>query len=248
MSVACPCLASSIGSTVSSGAILDEIRVEQKRSREAQRSPGTPLADVPPFSPKLTKALRMSIASKSERLRRGLAAALLGPLEIRQLLIDAGLSPGVALGWQVSFEGAVHLRLTTSGERFYRYSNDPLGRGSFLTSEFFSNAPAAAVAFNLDPHFTSNHACFRQTVVALARNPVLEGTVHGELRREMDSIAGRELARHRRGHGAEPQTVIVGSPGDLGRWHFEPGVPMVSRAPEMKVAVAAPLQAQLAFG
>ena len=188
---------------------------------------------VAPFSQELRKELESSLSRKIAQLQPG-EQVVVDPLELRQLLMDRMmLPPEVAMSWTASFSEHITLRLTTTGERFYRYSREPHGHGSFLTQKRFDYREAVPAEFNLAPAVTVNDAHFRQTVVALHENLVAEGEVAGSV----DAVYRPAFAAHGGGlgigikdhDGPEHQTVALCPLSDLAvKWQFGPGEEMAS--------------------
>jgi len=76
-----------------------------------------------------------------------------------------------------SFDGPVTASIAEPGRQWFRYTDVPVSKGTFLTERLFGTPEEAIDGLYLRPW--GNRALYRQTVTATGRSIVLEGAIKG---------------------------------------------------------------------
>jgi hypothetical protein len=99
------------------------------------------------------------------------------PARMSVYLLSAGLPESLAADFVASFEGPMTVRILEPSESFFRYTDVPDSRGSYLTRTAFTSPEEAHQALALA--VTGNRATYRQIVVVLQYTIGFEGGIAG---------------------------------------------------------------------
>ena len=130
------------------------------------------------LSPGLQSGTRAETRGLTATAAEGRAAAtVVSKAEAQELLVSKGFNSLRAESFVESFEGPISARETQVGERFLRYTDNPTGKGSFLTTTKFDTPTDAVKGLALEDY--GNQATYVQEVTVRQQSLVLEGRIAG---------------------------------------------------------------------